>query len=138
MHVVVRFLRYRLVEVVRPIKGLRYATAVQGMKRFAAASVAPAATSGELIFHILTALAPFERRLIQEHTRFGLEAARARGRKEGRGLVAVDHEKPGRTLLLRLAASPTGPGEPQVTAPALTIVPAVAKCRSGADRSDPG
>src|SRR6266568_3872595 len=40
--------------------------------------------SGELIFHIFTALAQFERRLIQERTNAGLAAARARGRKGGR------------------------------------------------------
>jgi DNA invertase Pin-like site-specific DNA recombinase len=39
--------------------------------------------SGELIFHIFSALAQFERRLIQERTRAGL-AARARGRTGGR------------------------------------------------------
>jgi len=42
MHVAVRFLRYRLVEVVRQIKGLRCATAVQGIKRFAAAETTDA------------------------------------------------------------------------------------------------
>lgn len=36
--------------------------------------------SGELIFIIFSALAQFERRLIQERTRAGLAAARARGR----------------------------------------------------------
>lgn len=40
--------------------------------------------SGELIFHIFSALAQFERRLIQERTKAGLTAARARGRKGGR------------------------------------------------------
>src|SRR6266851_2859313 len=40
--------------------------------------------SGELVFHIFSALAQFERRLIQERTRAGLAAARARGRKGGR------------------------------------------------------
>ena len=39
--------------------------------------------SGELIFHIFSALAQFERRLIQERTRAGLAAARARGRVGG-------------------------------------------------------
>jgi DNA invertase Pin-like site-specific DNA recombinase len=39
--------------------------------------------SGELIFHIFSALAQFERRLIQERTRARLAAARARGRKGG-------------------------------------------------------
>ena len=40
--------------------------------------------SGKLIFHIFSALAEFERTLIQERTRAGLTAARARGRKGGR------------------------------------------------------
>jgi DNA invertase Pin-like site-specific DNA recombinase len=40
--------------------------------------------SGELIFHIFSALAQFERRLIQERTRAGLAAARAQGRTGGR------------------------------------------------------
>jgi DNA invertase Pin-like site-specific DNA recombinase len=39
---------------------------------------------GKLVFHIFGALAEFERNLIQERTRAGLEAARARGRKGGR------------------------------------------------------
>ena len=39
--------------------------------------------SGELMFHIFSALAQFERRLIQERTRAGLAAARARGRHYG-------------------------------------------------------
>lgn len=40
--------------------------------------------SGELIFHVFSALAQFERRLIQERTNAGLKAARARGRVGGR------------------------------------------------------
>jgi len=40
--------------------------------------------SGELIFHIFSSLAQFERRLIQERTKAGLVAARARGRTGGR------------------------------------------------------
>lgn len=40
--------------------------------------------SGELMFLIFSALAQFERRLIQERTRAGLAAARARGREGGR------------------------------------------------------
>ena len=46
--------------------------------------------SGELVFHIFTALAQFERRLIQERTSAGLAAARARGRKGGRKPVPVN------------------------------------------------
>ena len=40
--------------------------------------------SGKLIFHIFSALAQFERELIQERTGAGLKAARARGRLGGR------------------------------------------------------
>jgi DNA invertase Pin-like site-specific DNA recombinase len=40
--------------------------------------------SGELIFNVFAALAQFERRLIQERTKAGLAAARARGRMGGR------------------------------------------------------
>jgi len=39
---------------------------------------------GQLVFHIFSALAQFERRLIQERTQAGLAAARARGRRGGR------------------------------------------------------
>jgi DNA invertase Pin-like site-specific DNA recombinase len=39
---------------------------------------------GKLIFHIMGALAEFERDLIRERTNAGLEAARARGRIGGR------------------------------------------------------
>ena len=46
--------------------------------------------SGELIFHIFSALAQFERRLIQERTKAGLSAARARGRKGGRKPITGD------------------------------------------------
>jgi DNA invertase Pin-like site-specific DNA recombinase len=49
--------------------------------------------SGELIFNIFSSLAQFERRLIQERTRAGLEAARARGRKGGRKKIEADHPK---------------------------------------------
>ena len=40
--------------------------------------------SGDLIFNIFSSLAQFERRLIQERTKAGLKAARARGVKGGR------------------------------------------------------
>ena len=40
--------------------------------------------SGELMFMIFSALAQFERRLVQERTRVGLASARARGRGGGR------------------------------------------------------
>jgi len=40
--------------------------------------------TGKLQFHVFAALAEYERSLIRERTRAGLEAARARGRKGGR------------------------------------------------------
>jgi DNA invertase Pin-like site-specific DNA recombinase len=41
-------------------------------------------SSGKLVFHIFGALSEFERNLIRERTRAGIEAARARGRQGGR------------------------------------------------------
>ena len=49
--------------------------------------------SGELIFNIFSALAQFERRLIQERTKAGLAAARARGRQGGRPRVTAAEAK---------------------------------------------
>jgi DNA invertase Pin-like site-specific DNA recombinase len=46
--------------------------------------------SGELIFHVFSALAQFERRLIVERTNAGLTAARARGRLGGRPQMSLD------------------------------------------------
>lgn len=40
--------------------------------------------AGQLIFHITGAFAEFERNIIRERTKAGLESARARGRKGGR------------------------------------------------------
>ena len=48
--------------------------------------------SGELFFHIFGALAQFERSLIQERVKAGLEAAKARGKIGGRPR-AIDDEK---------------------------------------------
>jgi DNA invertase Pin-like site-specific DNA recombinase len=42
---------------------------------------------GRLVFHVFGALAEFERELIRERTRAGLDAARARGRHGGRPTV---------------------------------------------------
>lgn len=49
--------------------------------------------SGELIFNIFSSLAQFERRLIQERTRAGLEAVRARGKKGGRKKISNDNPR---------------------------------------------
>ncbi len=45
---------------------------------------------GKLVFHFFAALAEFERDIIQERTRAGLAAARARGRKGGRPKLDTD------------------------------------------------
>ena len=49
--------------------------------------------SGELIFNIFSALAQFERRLIQERTKAGLAIARARGRHGGRPRLEREEAK---------------------------------------------
>jgi DNA invertase Pin-like site-specific DNA recombinase len=41
-------------------------------------------SGGKLVFHLFGALAEFERDIIRERTKAGLQAARARGRKGGR------------------------------------------------------
>jgi DNA invertase Pin-like site-specific DNA recombinase len=47
-------------------------------------SIDTSTPTGKLMFHVIAALAEFERDIIQERTLAGLEAARARGRKGGR------------------------------------------------------
>ena len=49
--------------------------------------------SGELVFNIFSSLAQFERRLMQERTKTGFSAARARGRRGGRRPVQTDNPK---------------------------------------------
>ncbi len=56
---------------------------------------------GRLIFHIMGALAEFERTLIRERTRAGLDAARARGRKGGRPARMKDADIKAAQALLR-------------------------------------
>jgi DNA invertase Pin-like site-specific DNA recombinase len=56
-------------------------------------------SGGKLIFHIFGALAEFERNLIQERTKAGLAAARARGKKGGRPKALNDKE---RDVVIRL------------------------------------
>jgi DNA invertase Pin-like site-specific DNA recombinase len=47
-------------------------------------SIDTSTPTGKLMFHVIAALAEFERDIIQERTLAGLEAARACGRKGGR------------------------------------------------------
>ena len=50
-------------------------------------SIDTTSSGGQLIFHLFGALAEFERNLIRERTKAGLNAARARGREGGRKKV---------------------------------------------------
>ena len=54
--------------------------------------------AGELVFHVFGAIAQFERRLIAERTRDGMNAARAKGSKPGR--PTLDQEKLSAALML--------------------------------------
>jgi DNA invertase Pin-like site-specific DNA recombinase len=58
--------------------------------------------SGRLLFHVLGAIAEFERDLIVDRTKAGVEAARRRGRHPGRP-QALDRESRDRALRLRRA-----------------------------------
>ncbi len=54
---------------------------------------------GKLVFHVFAALAEFERDLIRERTRAGLDAARARGKRGGRRRK-LDEKKRAQALTL--------------------------------------
>ena len=56
-------------------------------------SIDTTTASGELIFNIFSSLAQFERKLIQERTKAGLKAARARGKKGGRNPILSSDPK---------------------------------------------
>lgn len=55
-----------------------------GFRSICDGAIDTTSASGELIFHVFSALAHFEQRLIAERTKAGLVAARARGRNGGR------------------------------------------------------
>lgn len=55
-------------------------------------SIDTTSPAGRLFFHLLAALAEFERDLIRERTNAGLAAARARGRVGGRPTVWTDEK----------------------------------------------
>ena len=62
--------------------------------------------AGELVFHVFSAIAHFERRMIAERTRDGIAAARAEGRKPGRR--PLDPEKlQAAVTLIRSGLSPS-------------------------------
>jgi len=49
--------------------------------------------SGRLLFHVLGAIAEFERDLIRDRTRAGMRAAQRRGKRIGRPRVRVDRDR---------------------------------------------
>jgi DNA invertase Pin-like site-specific DNA recombinase len=55
-------------------------------------SIDTTTSGGKLIFHIFSALAEFERDIIQERTKAGLKAARARGKMGGRPSALNDKQ----------------------------------------------
>ncbi|MBE8130591.1 recombinase family protein (plasmid) [Photobacterium damselae subsp. piscicida] len=64
-----------------------------GFKSIQDGAIDTTTASGELMFNIFSALAQFERRLIQERTHAGLKAARARGRNGGRPKIRDSNPK---------------------------------------------
>lgn len=53
-------------------------------------SIDTSSSSGRLVFHMMAAMAEFERAIISERTKAGMEAARARGSRIGRRASMTD------------------------------------------------
>ena len=64
-----------------------------GFRSIQEGAIDTTSASGELIFNIFSALAQFERRLIQERTKAGLAVARSRGRRGGRPRIEGEETK---------------------------------------------
>lgn len=62
--------------------------------------------SGKLTFHVFSALAEFEKGVIRERVRAGLEAARQRGRVGGRPTVVTSAKAQAIKAMLKQGASP--------------------------------
>jgi DNA invertase Pin-like site-specific DNA recombinase len=75
-----------LISIINTLKerGISFVSLTEGMDT--------STPSGELFFHIFGALAQFERSLIQQRVKAGLDSARARGKIGGRP-KAIDDEK---------------------------------------------
>jgi DNA invertase Pin-like site-specific DNA recombinase len=69
-------------------------------------SIDTTTSGGKLVFHVFAALAEFERDLIRERTRAGLDAARARGKRGGRRRK-LDEKKRAQALTLHTDKSNT-------------------------------
>jgi DNA invertase Pin-like site-specific DNA recombinase len=68
-------------------------------------SINTSSSGGVLIFHMMAALAEFERNLISERTRAGLAAARARGSKLGRRRALSPTQRSQALELLRVQSA---------------------------------
>src|SRR2546427_12051974 len=77
-----------LVAVIEALRGRQV-----GLRSLGDGAIDTTTASGELIFHLFSALAQFERRLIQERTRAGLAVARARGKKGGRTPLGAEEPR---------------------------------------------
>lgn len=64
-------------------------------------------SAGRLVFHLMAALAEFERSLIAERTRAGLAAARSRGRRLGRPPRLSDEVREAAVVSVRLGRTVT-------------------------------
>src|SRR5512135_1184260 len=69
-------------------------------------SIDTTTSGGKLVFHVFAALAEFERDLIRERTKAGLDAARARGKRGGRRRK-LDEKKRAQALTLHKDRSNT-------------------------------
>lgn len=60
-----------------------------GFRSLTQSDIDTTTANGALVFHVFAALAEYERARLQERTRAGVEAARARGRRGGLNLGHV-------------------------------------------------
>ena len=82
-----------LLEVVNGLadRGVEFKTISEGIDT--------TSTAGKLVFHIMAAMADFERELIRERVKAGMASARARGKNGGRPVTVTPNMiKVGRTL----------------------------------------
>ncbi len=78
----------RLVAVIEALRGQQV-----GLRSLGDGAIETTTASGELIFYLFSALAQFERRLIQERTRAGHAVARARGKQGGRTPLGAEEPR---------------------------------------------
>lgn len=96
---------WRLDRLARSLKDLitlsqRLEAARVGLKSLQE-SIDTSTASGKLFFHIMGALGEFERSLVRERTRAGLDASRRRGRKGGRPRAMTNSDVAAAKALLR-------------------------------------